>query len=259
MIHWILSVTTEEQREAVYKYLKEGDKREDLAKELHEKYQDSWLKYDSKIMRRLRLMVELAKEYEWESPSNTEENSPQWDDGTGDTKWGERGEHFAKNFYEKELGYINVPKSTKVYDFLFKKDANNEEIEVEVKTISSPAIRLPKYEWARMISSGDKYEIFIIHHDKEHIIKLIRIKKVNQVLKAVIDDIKDFSPTTATKDNKQKPLEPLISLQWDESEQNNVIILNWERLFQECYHNHQGNIEIYQNIDEDLEQYYSFL
>ena len=83
------------------------------------------------------------------------------------------------------------------------------------------------------------YELFIVEHSSGTVSRVIRIKNVWQTLSQSLENLELQYLTEETKN-----IESLIGLQKDEKKNQNVIILNWNRLI-DVYKNKTENIMIY--------------
>lgn len=249
LVTWVLNAQVH-QRQAVRDYLYEGDRKDELARQLIQQPLDSWFFSDHEIHFHLNYARGLENlrsggaysSGSFISPIATDETltTPQ-PDGIGNTKWGNPGECLAAYFYKEVLGYTLAYSDTRVIDFKCSK--GNEVIEVEVKAISSEAIRLPMYEWDRLTNIQDRYEMLIVHHDGGTVIKVFRVKQVWNTLMLALKNLKTLKPTQARKDSDNNH-EALLGFQQEDDSGNNIVILNWKRFIQEY-----ESVDSYKNIE----------
>ena len=151
------------------------------------------------------------------------------EDGKGNPEWGLPGEKLAELFYneiykDKENYQLHQRGGTNYnYDYLLC--IGEQESKIEVKTISSRAIRFTVSEWNELVNQDNFYELLIVNHNKGDVSRLIRIQNVWNILNNAIKEINLQSLTQETKD-----VESLIGLQKDSQKNTNIIILNWGRL-----------------------------
>ena len=163
----------------------------------------------------------------------------------GEPKYGEPGEKLAELFYQHiyqhEKNYNLEKKGGYNYNYDLLLYLNEECIKIEVKTISNKPIILTSSEWNLLVSENSFYELFIVPHSSGKVDRVIRIKNVWATLTQALENLELQSLT-----NEIENTESLIGLQQNEDKNQNVIILNWQRLI-DCYKRKSGdeNIMIY--------------
>jgi hypothetical protein len=179
-------------------------------------------------------------------PSIQLPDSSVWDDdGTSKNPeyWGEWGENYAKTYY-RQMYSVEKQQDVKGYNFLCS--SLNEELFVEVKTISCHrnVIRITRNEWNNMCKSEnhEKYELFIVVHEGEKLEKCIRVKSVWKTLMQVLFKIDNLSLTS--REYSSKNIESLIGFQRNSNGTSNDIIFNWKRLLEESH-----NLSLTSNIE----------
>ncbi|MEA5516646.1 hypothetical protein [Nodularia sp. UHCC 0506] len=146
--------------------------------------------------------------------------------GEGDIEYGDPGEELARLFYKQiysEKKY-QLDYNGGLYDYLLSINGEKFKI-IEVKTISSKSIRFPVFEWNLLGTEKQFYELFIVLHSSGNVHRVIRIKNVWETLTQTLKSLELQYLTQETKD-----IESLIGLQKDKKTNQNVIILNWQRL-----------------------------
>jgi hypothetical protein len=175
---------------------------------------------------------------ELDNPGVIDINNP---GGIGDPEYGDPGEELASLFYKQIYSEENyqLDYNGGLYDYLLS--INGEKIKIEVKTISSKSIRFPVFEWNLLGTEKQFYELFIVPHLSGNVTRVIRIKNVWETLTQALENLKLQYQTQETENT-----ESLIGLQKDEKKNENVIILNWQRLI-DSYKRKSGdeNIMIY--------------
>ena len=161
--------------------------------------------------------------------------------GINPEHWGRWGEDIAKTFYEEHSYTVKKQADIQGYDFLCSR--SNDELFVEVKTISSSndVIRITRNEWDNMCKSEnqEKYELFIVVHKGKYKEKTIRVKSAWKTLVQVLLKINNH-PLTPCEYNSDN-IESLLGFQRNSNGNSNDMIFNWKRLLEES---HNPNIEI---------------
>jgi len=253
LVDWVLNAE-ESQYRAVLDYLLEGNDRDSLASKLVDR--EGWFVHVPELKELIQQAKTRAiiKSGDFDNSNiiidpdieEEEDEAPQ-PDGDGDTLWGIPGEHLARQFYGDRLGYEVLDSKTKTIDFECRKD--NESFEVEVKTIGSKAVRLPFYEWNRLVDKGKSYELLIIYHHGGVVDKIIRVRNVWEIVKEFLSRLGHLSLTDAQR-NTNPNVESLLGLQRDIDRHGNpinVIILNWVKLVDELANKNVslGEVEVY--------------
>ncbi|MEM7712098.1 MAG: DUF3883 domain-containing protein, partial [Cyanobacteria bacterium P01_A01_bin.68] len=162
-------------------------------------------------------------------PVNSEILIDKGGDGKGNSEWGFPGEKLAELFYNEiykdEENYQLHQRGGTNYNYDYLLCIGEQESKIEVKTISSRAIRFTISEWNELVNQNNFYELLIVNHSGGNVHRVIRIKNVWNTLKNSIREIDLQSLTQETED-----VESLIGLQKDSQKYDNIIILNWGRL-----------------------------
>lgn len=176
-------------------------------------------------------LLQANQQYEQTSEPQTTDNvkDKTSSGGDGNVAWGHPGEILAELFYKQIYGgkEYDLKYNGGLYDYLLTKNGQEFKI-IEVKTISSESIRLPKFEWNQLITENRFYELFIVHHSSGNVSRVIRIINVWETLKKALENLNSQPLTKETE-----YIESLIGLKQALTKQNeiqNIIILNWQRL-----------------------------